>query len=287
VHTHSSKAGLVGRAAAVAARVPAVVHTQHGWSIQVQASATTWRAYQVAERVLARASDRLIVVTSLDRDAGLRLGIGRPEQYRVIRSGIDLGQFAGQHRCRARDRLGLPLEAPLVGSVARLAPPKDIETLVRAFAQLMGDRPAARLVLVGDGPRRDDIEALVASLGMEERVVLAGTRRDVAEVLPAFDVLVLSSLHEGLPRAIVEAMASGVPVVATAVGGIPEIVRDEETGLLVPVGDATAMGAAISRLLDDPALGSSLAASARSLVAEFDVGEMVSRTVALYDELIG
>jgi glycosyltransferase involved in cell wall biosynthesis len=288
VHTHSSKAGLLGRAAARAARVPHVVHTQHGWSIRVQTSPAVWMAYRLVERVLARATDRIVVVAALDRATGLAHGIGRPGQYTVIRSGIDVAAFSNSasRRREARERLGLPRDAAVVGTVARLAPPKDLESLLHGFAAVAAERPAARLVLIGDGPRRAEAEAMVRALGATDRVVFAGPRRDVPELLPAFDVMVLPSHHEGLPRTIVEAMATGIPVVASGVGGIPEVVVDGTTGLLVPPGDPAALASAVERVLDDPALGLQLVDRARTLVGEFDAAAMVRRTEALYEELL-
>ncbi len=291
VHTHSSKAGLVGRAAALVARTPAIVHTQHGWALRSQSGRSVWAAYRVAERALARRTDRIVVVADRDCEVGLRHGIGRPEQYAVVRSGVDLGTFASafdaRSRAEARRRLGLPLEAPVVGAVTRLAPVKDPANLIRAFAVVLDTRPAARLVLVGDGPLRAECEALVARLGMAERVHFAGVRRDVADLMAAFDVTALSSVDEGLPRTVLESMAAGVPVVATRVGGVPEVVVDGATGVLVPSADAAALAAGLGRVLDDPAWSAGLARAARSAIGDFDAGTMVRRTEALYDELAG
>jgi glycosyltransferase involved in cell wall biosynthesis len=289
VHTHSSKAGLLGRAAAIGAHTPAIVHTQHGWALQSQSRRAVWTGYRVAERTLARSTDRIVVVTDRDRATGLRHGIGRPEQYTIVRSGVDVAGLAGgpERRAGARARFGLPLEVPIIGAVTRLARVKDPETLIRAFALVHARRPAARLVLVGDGSLRGSCETLVAQLGLADRVVFAGVRRDVAEILPAFDVTALSSLDEGLPRTILESMATGVPVVATAVGGVPEVVIDDVTGLLVPRADPPALAQALRRVLDDPPLGHRLATSARDLLGGFDVSTMVRQTEVLYAELVG
>jgi glycosyltransferase involved in cell wall biosynthesis len=175
---------------------------------------------------------------------------------------------------------------PVVGTVTRLCRQKDPETLLRAARLMVELRPDARLVVVGDGPLRGEVERRVEELGLGGHVVLLGRRSDVDRLLPAFDAFVLSSRWEGLPRVVVEAMAAGVPVVSTDVGGIAEAVEDQVSGLLVPSGDHVALGNAVVRVLGDGELAGRLRAEAERRVDEFDVGRMVDRLDDLYSGLL-
>ena len=285
VHTHSSKAGVVGRAAARPMGVP-VVHTVHGWSFHDRMPPPARWTYQVIERALARRTDALVVVADADRRTGLALGVGRPDQYVCIRSGVDLRVAAPGDRERARAALGLNGNRPVVGFVGRLAPQKDPHTLLRAFLRVHTDLPDAVLVMVGEGPMRHGLEQAARATGLAASVRFAGSRRDVPELLPAFDVLALPSRWEGMPRVLVEAAAAGVPVVATPVGGVTDFVEDGATGLLVPPGDPAALAGALGRLLGDEPLRAGLRARARARAAAFSADEMVRVTERLYEQLL-
>ena len=267
VHTHSSKAGVVGRLAAAAAGIPAVhtAHTVHGWSFAPQLAphrgagwggggkirqAMIGAAKVNLERALARSTGALVVVTPLDRDQGLAVGVGRADQYRLVRSGVDLSapRRGRDRRARMRAELGMA-GCFVVGTVGRLVAQKDLRTLIDAYAMsttspgIGGGR--GRLVLVGDGPERVELEARARAAGLGDEVVFCGHRADAAELVAAFDVFALPSRWEGLPRALVEAVAAGVPVVATPVGGVAELVRHGQTGTLVPPADAAALAEAL------------------------------------------
>ncbi len=291
VHTHSSKAGLVGRLGALAASAPILVHTVHGWAIKSQTAWPVWKSFQALERSLAHRTDALVVVAGADRELGLAFGIGRRDQYNLIRSGIPIEEYATrgsglEHRAAARRTLGLPSEVPVVGSVTRLAPPKDTDTLLRSFALVREIVPGVRFVVVGDGPDGAEARAQAVRLDLGGSIHWTGARSDVATLLPAFDVSVLASHDEGLPRTIIEAMAAGVPVVASDVGSVHEAVVDGRTGRLVRPRDPAAMGQAIIDLLDDPGAAAQLVVNARISIDEFDEAAMVTATEALYDSLI-
>ncbi|HVF13216.1 MAG TPA: glycosyltransferase family 4 protein [Acidimicrobiales bacterium] len=288
VHTHSSKAGLVGRLAARLAGVPVVLHTVHGWSFQGGMSPAGRRMTIACERLAAKWTTALVVVAARDAEVGLAARIGRPDQYALVRSAIDVDRLRRTAGSRAEARLafGIPDGAPVVGTVTRLCRQKDPETLLRAHRRVVDHRPDAHLVVVGDGPLRAEVEAMVDDLRLRPHVTLLGPRSDVAALLPGFDVFVLSSRWEGLPRVIVEAMAAGVPVVSTEVGGISEAIEDQESGLLAPAGDAAALGDAAVRVLDDPSLAARLRRAAQVDVEEFDVGVMVDRLDDLYSTLL-
>jgi len=287
VHTHSSKAGIVGRAAAWLARVPVIVHTVHGWGFNDEQPQHVSGLFILLERLCARCCRALVVVGSAYRTEGLALGIGRPEQYHLIRSGIEVEAYRDVplDRCAARERIGVPAEAFVVGNVGRLSPPQCPEVMLAAFDLLARKCAGARLVLVGDGWQRGEVEAEIARRGLGDRVHLLGLRRDVPELLRAFDVFVLSSSREGLPRTLMQAMAAGLPIVSTRVGGVPDAVVEGENGWLVEVGDAEGLGERLTRLAEDPALARRMGERGAALVDEFSAQRMVERLEGLYERL--
>jgi glycosyltransferase involved in cell wall biosynthesis len=280
VHSHSSKAGVLARLAARLAGVPVVCHTVHGWSFRDEQPRVVRSAVVLLERLLASVTTATVVVTSADLDLATRHRIGRADRFSLIRSGVRLAAFRDGDRQAGRSLLGVADE-PLVGAVQRLAAPKDTRTLLEAVAKARAEVPGLRLVVVGDGPDRGDVERMVVNLGLEGAVDLLGSRDDVPSLVAAFDVAVLSSRSEGLPRAVVEYMAAGVPVVASDVGGVPEVVHPGETGWLVPAGDAGAMAAAIVAALEGPD-AARVAATGQASVADFDEAEMVRLLDELY-----
>lgn len=288
VHTHSSKAGVLGRIAARLARVPQVVHTVHGWSFHEGMSAPGRFAYVSIERLAARLSSAIVVVSEHDREIGVGARIGRPEQYELIRPGIDLTAYGGGScaRSSARVALGLSDDACVIGTVGRLAEPKDPLTLIDAAAAVVKAVPQLHVVLIGDGPLHDHVERTATERGIRERVHLVGERRDIASILPAFDVFVFSSRREALGRSFVEALATGVPVVATNVGGVGEVLTDGESGLLVEAGNPGALAEAITRVVTDDVLAERLRNHGCAAVREFGADRMVERLMALYDRLL-
>lgn len=288
VHTHSSKAGILGRLAARRAGIPGVVHTVHGWPFRPDQPAPLCAFYVALERLAASRTDRLVAVTRRDIDKGVKAGVAGLNRFEVVRSAIDVARFAGaaESRTHTRESWGFGPEAEVVGTVTRLSPQKAPLDFVAAAAEIAAKRPDVGFVVVGDGPLRREVERAVREHGLDRRFRLLGLQRDVPELLAGMDLFVLTSLWEGLPRAIVQAMAVGVPVVATGVDGSSEIVIDGETGILVPPGDPSAMARAALASLDDPAGRASCAAAARTLVGrEFDLPLMLARLEQLYREL--
>jgi glycosyltransferase involved in cell wall biosynthesis len=289
VHTHSSKAGILGRAAARLAGVGAVVHTVHGWSFNAFQPSAQRRLYVALERAAAGVTDRLICVSSADRELGLRSRIGEPSRYRIVRSGIDPTAFAPAPgaRERAREALGFAPGTVVVGTIANLKPQKAPLDFVEAARLALARDPSLRFVFAGDGELRPEVERAIARAGLGGSVLLLGWREDVADVLAALDVFLLTSLFEGLPRSVLQAIAAERPVVVTDTGGTAEIVENGVTGFLVPPGDPAAAAAAVVALAGDPALRARFAASARGRLGdEFDVGRMVREVEAIYDELL-
>jgi glycosyltransferase involved in cell wall biosynthesis len=271
VHANSSKAGILGRVAAALARVPIRVFTVHGWAFKAYSGLAS-RLYLWADRAMRPLTSVTICVADNELRAGLAAGTCSAGRTVVIRNAVDV---------RAARRAPLNGRPPAIMSVGRLKEPKDFVGLVRALGRL--ERGSFRAQIVGDGPDRGAVEAELARLGLHGSVELAGTVEDVAERLAAADVFVLSSYSEGMPMSVLEAMAAGLPVVATAVGGLPELVVDGETGLLVPPGRQEELAAALRRVVDDEELRRRLGAAGRARAEErFDLPAFREAHVELY-----
>ena len=286
--THSSKAGIVGRVAARLAGVPVVVHNVHGWGFHEHMPASTRRTYEILERCLARHTDRLASVSERTTLLGLEAGIGRPEQYVLIRSGIPLDRFHPDEACRERIRreFAWPLDSPVIGSVGRLSPQKNPLDFVRAAVGIAARQPAARFLYVGDGALRAEMERELDAAGLRDRTVLAGLRDDVPDLLKAMDVFVLTSLWEGMPRVVLQALATGVPVVAYDIAGIAEVVREAHNGYTVVPGSVATIADHVVRLLEDDAARREMGRRAREDFDEsFTEEGMLRRLDALYSGL--
>ncbi len=288
VHTHSSKAGVLGRWAAHLADVPIIIHTVHGWSFHDRMSPAKRQMYVLLEKFAARFSQAMIVVSPQDIEKGLAQGIGRRQDYHLIRSGVELERFGHPQMPPAviRQQLGIPANALVVGSVTRLSPQKAPLDLVAAFAHIYKKQPAAWFIIVGDGPLRPEVEADLAAAGIADRVILTGLRRDIPELMAAFDVFVLSSLWEGLPRVLPQAMATGLPIVTTRADGSAEAVVDGENGFLVERGEPQALAQKILALLDDGELRERMGENGRARAHIFGARKMAQDIDALYQKLL-
>ena len=294
VHTHSSKAGVVGRLAARLAGVPHVVHTIHGYGFHAGQPWPLRRALLASERLAARATSHFIAVSSANLEAGIALGLFGRERVTLIRSGVHLEAFesaahgaAGQEaRAALRRELGVAPDAPLVGMIACLKPQKSPRTFVEVAALVARRLPGAVFVLAGDGELRPEVESQIRALNISGGVRLLGWRRDVPRLMAALDVLLHTSLWEGLPRVLPEAIAASVPIVATGVDGTRDILRDGETGIVCAPLDAPGLAAGVLRLLEDPRHASALARRAREVLPEFDIDGMVRAQERLYLALL-
>jgi len=288
LHTHSSKAGILGRLAARLAGAPLVVHTYHGFGFNRGQSWPVRRFYIGLERLTGRMSRALVAVSYANLEEAVRLGLARREQIRVIRSGIAPQDFRPRpfDRLNLRRELGVSPESALVTMVACLKPQKSPLDFARLAARVLKEAPDAEFALAGDGELRPELERLAAELGIRERFHLLGWRRDVPELLWASDVLVLTSLWEGLPRVYLEAHSAGLPVVGTRVDGAAEAVKDGENGYLFEPGDIAGMASAVIELLCDPAQRRRLGEAGRARVDEFDIRHLVPAQEALYEELL-
>jgi glycosyltransferase involved in cell wall biosynthesis len=288
VHTHSSKAGVLGRLAARLERVPVVIHSIHGYGFTPLQPAPLRALFVIVEKIVGRWTDHFIAVSKQNLQLGLELGLFGPERVSVIRSGIELGRFRqAQNGTELRDRIGVPSSAPLVTQIGNFKPQKAPLDFVRMAAAVSRELPETWFVMVGDGRLRPAAENLARELGVADRMVFCGWWDDVPGLLAATDVSVLSSRHEGLPRAVVESLAAGVPVVATAVDGTVEVVRDGVNGCLVEPGDVDGLARGVTELLGDSDLRRRMSVAAGDGLDEFDIDRMVRQQEELYRCLLG
>ncbi len=291
LHTHTAKAGAVGRTAALLAgdaRPPVIVHTYHGHVLRGYFDPIRTRLFRETERALARHTTRLIAVGPEVRDDLVALGVAPVEQFVVIRLGIDLEQrVSGARRAEFRRLFGIPEERFVVGWIGRMTTIKRVPDVLLSFKALLDRGVDATLCLVGDGPDRAALERQAAALGIARHILSVGYQEDVAPYYSFFDALVLPSANEGTPVVAIEALAAGRPVVATRVGGLPDVVSEGEDGFLVEVGDVEGVAAALERLARDPALRARMgAAGPPRVVPRYRVERLVDDVDALYRELL-
>jgi glycosyltransferase involved in cell wall biosynthesis len=288
VHTHTAKAGALGRSAARRVKTPAIVHTFHGHVLEGYFASPANSAFLAVERRLARRTDALLAVSESTRQELLGLGIGKPEQWRVVPLALDLDPLLDSttEPGEARGWLDLPEGVPVVGIVGRLVPIKNHGLFLEAAARVAAERPDAVFAIAGDGELRGLLEAEARQV-LGERVRFLGWVDDLPALYAALDVVVLTSLAEGTPVAVIEAMAAGRPVVATDVGGVGAVVEDGESAFLLPSGDAGAIADAVLRLLEDRTLRSEMGAKGRASAAErFSAPRMGAPLAELYAELL-
>ena len=288
VHTHTAKAGVVGRLAARLARVPIIVHTYHGHVLSGYFGPIETVFYRSLERTLARVSDRLVTVSGAVKHDLLGLGIGDDHKIRVIALGLELERLAGElPRGGLRKESGVASGAPLVGVLGRLVAIKDVPTFLEAAQIVVQSDPEVRFAVVGDGQVRSLLENQSRAMGLEGIVYFHGWKRDTREVFGDLDVVVNCSRNEGTPVALIEGLAAGRPVVATSVGGTPDLLEGGRYGALVPPGDPMALAAAIVRAIKcrDEALARAREGQAHVL-ARYTVERLVLDVDALYRELL-
>jgi glycosyltransferase involved in cell wall biosynthesis len=289
VHTHSSKAGIVGRWAAWAAGAEIRVHSIHGFGFNDWQRWSARRLYQAAEQATAPITHAFCPVSEANRRVAERLGLlrgGKPAV--VLPAAIDANEYEprkGESR-KIRDELGLAPATPLVGMIACLKPQKAPIDFVKVAAGVRSAHPEAHFFLAGDGVLRPDMEAEIARCGLARCFHLLGWRRDVRPLLGAADVLVLTSLWEGLPRVVLQAMAAAKPIVATRVDGTPEAIDEGRSGFLLEPHDVGGLADRVGRLIGDPDLARKMGREGRRRVADFAVPVMLEKLDTLYEQLL-
>ncbi len=296
VHTHTSKAGMLGRWAARASGVRNVVHSPHGHVFAAGAripgvnDRPGFRSlFYLLERVSAGLAARTLALTELERRDLIELGIAREDRTLVVPNGLPdvwLDPLPVD-RARAREDLGLETDGPWIGVVGRLAREKGHDLVFDAFGCAVSDRPNLRMLVAGDGPERAALESKAARLGLASRVRFLGSVADVRGVYAALDLLVQGSHYEAFGLVLLEAMACGCPVIATRVGGVPEVVEDGVTGTLTPAGDPGKLAAAMLQALAHPGHTRSMAAAARTRVeSRFTLSHTVDLLESVYQDVV-
>lgn len=303
VHTHSSKAGILGRWAGRFAGAKIIIHTVHGWSFNDYQNRLFRKIIIWLEQLTAVITDKIIVVSEYDKQKGLDNHIGNKDKYKLIRYGIDYREFSVKNR-GLREELGIDDHSLLVGMVSCFKPQKSPQDFVKlaflinkSLNQIDSHRKNSfnrtvvanrvKFILVGDGVLRKKIGRLTSKFNLEQDMILAGWREDVARILSAMDIFVLTSLWEGLPISVLEAMSASLPIVATNTGGISEVVLEGKTGFLVSPRDINKMVEKINELLRNEILRKQIGQSANvSLSCDFTIENMVSNTEDLYCNLI-
>ena len=307
VHTHTAKAGTLGRIAAILYNIPLTltlspkgrgckkvlsVHTFHGHVFDGYFGSMATKVFIAIERLLARFTTKVVAVSnSVANDVSMRYNITPKEKIEVIPLGFDLGRFlkAGENRGKLKKELGLPSDVLLVGIVGRLVPIKNHKMFLDVAKKLtaQSSQLKAKFIIVGDGELRDDLENYAAELGIKDKVIFLGWRRDLENIYADLDVVCLTSLNEGTPVSLIEAMASARPVVATDVGGVRDIVKNGGNGLLVSSGDVLGFSKALFKMLEDREKRLEMGRRGREFVAEnFTKERLIEDMKSLYEGLL-
>lgn len=289
IHTHTSKAGFLGRWAAHFAGVPMIVHHPRG-SLYHETYYPLFFLKMLAfvERQAARFTDKFITLAESEKKDNVRFGIAPAEKFITIYSGVEVKRFVDIRIdvAKKKKQLLIPENRPVVGYVARMAPEKGHMLCLKAFSKVLREIPEAVLVLVGGGPLEKKVRSKVKGHGLEDKVVMTGLRWDIPEIVQTFDCSLQTSLWDGLPRAMIEVMLGEKPMVATAVGGIPEIIEDGKTGILAPERDADALARGVVKILRNPEWGRELGRNARwRLEKMINVDDSAKKIMAVYDSL--
>lgn len=286
IHTHSSKAGIIGRFAAKLAGTPHIVHTIHGFSFNNYQHFLKRRLFVFLERWAALYTSRFIAVSTADIMKGLKVNIGNKDSYSLIRYGIDIKVFNEQRSNNLKKELEIPESGIVVGMIACLKPQKSPIDFIKLASLVVKKYPNTYFLLIGDGILRKEVEKTIVEFGLNKNCILAGWRNDIPELLSIFDIFVLTSLWEGLPITILEAMASGKPVIATKVDGAIDVIKDRYNGFLVPHGKPEMAAERVIELISNRDLRSKMGSHAKeSLTKEFEEDSMVKKIEELYEEL--
>lgn len=288
VHTHSSKAGILGRWAARLAGVPIIVHTPHGHVFYGYYGRALTYLFILLERLTACITDKIITLTEQGIEEYVERRIAPREKFISVHSGVDLTRFMEPHPdpAMARKQFGLSPLSPVVGSVGRFEPIKGYDILLRAAGLLRARQPKVQLLLAGEGEETARLKRLAEELQIEDRVVFLGWQQEILEVLSALDLFVLPSRNEGMGRTLVQAMAMGKPIVATRVGGVPEVLGEGEVGLLVSPDDPAELASAIEQLLTDRELARKMGEAGRRRAPAYSAAQMIAKIESLYDTLL-
>ncbi len=286
VHTHTSKAGTLGRLAAVLCGVPVVIHTPHGHVFYGHFGPVASKFFLLLEKFFDRFTHFTVALTQGEKRDYIELSVTKAHKIKTIHSGIDVDRFGQKaaDTAAAKQALGLDPTALTVGTVGWLQPVKGPNYLMAAMAEILGTHPDTQLVFVGKGELEAKLRTAADRINAADKTFFWGWRDDIPDVMQAFDIFVLPSLNEGMGRVVVEAMAAGKPVIASRVGGIPDLVKHGVNGLLVAPASPRELAHAIEKLLEDPELRARMGRNGRVLAADFSIDKMVEKIDRLYTQ---
>lgn len=288
VHTHTSKAGLLGRLAAFVAKTPIIIHTPHGHIFYGYFGRVTSYFFVLVERLLAKITDKIISLTNQEELDHVRFKIAPSEKFISIHSGVDIQRFisAKSGRDGLKESFGIMPQSLVVGTVGRLVPIKGHKYLIEAAPKILKEVPGVRFVLVGDGNLRPKLQRLTHTLNIQDAFLFLHWRSDIPKIINMFDLFALPSLNEGMGKVLVEAMAAGKPIVASDTGGIPDLVTHGYNGLLVPPGNPSRLAEAIVTLLKDSNRRQEIGKNGKLLAQRYSLESMVEKIETLYEELL-
>lgn len=289
VHTHSSKAGLLGRLAAKFAGIPIIVHTPHGHVFFGYFGPLKTKIFIILEKLASRITDKIVALTNREKEDHLRLRIANDDKFIIIHSGIDLKKFkelSFNEKQNLKRDLGIPENILIIGTAGRLEPVKGPEFLIEAAKYIILKYPNTHFLFSGDGHLKQNLEERASELGIEKNIIFLNWRDDVAKIISIYDVFVLPSLNEGMGRVLVEAMALGKPIVASNIGGIPDLVSHGKNGFLVPPKDPRELANCIQILIEDEEKKAKMGKAGKEIVENFTKEKMVEKIAELYKELM-
>jgi glycosyltransferase involved in cell wall biosynthesis len=289
VHTHTSKAGLLGRFAARLAGAPLIVHTPHGHVFFGYFGPLKTKIFIFLEKLANRMTDKIVALTHREKADYISYRTCPEEKITVIHSGIELDKFqeyTSAEKRKLKKEIGLPGDSFVLGTAGRLVPVKGPEFLIKASQTILSEHPRTYFVFAGDGPLKEDLEKKATEAGVKKNIFFPGWRDDIVRILAAFDVFCLPSLNEGMGRVLVEAMAHGIPIVASDVGGIPDLVIHGKNGFLVPPKNPEELAKHIQILIQNEDERRKMGEAGKKMAQRFSHYTMVIKIAELYEELL-
>jgi glycosyltransferase involved in cell wall biosynthesis len=289
VHSHTSKAGLLGRFAARLAGVPIIVHTPHGHVFFGYFGPFKTKIFILLEKLAARLTDKIITLSNREKEDYLSFKIAEEDKFSVICSGVGLNKFKESplsEKQNLKKELGIPENSIIAGTAGRLVPVKGPEFLIKAARYIISRYPDAYFIFTGDGPLEQDLKRRALKMGISENIIFLGWRDNIAQIISIYDIFVLPSLNEGMGRVLAEAMALGKPIVASNIGGIPDLVIHGDNGFLVPPKNPKQLAKYIQVLIEDKDKRQKMGLRGKEMSLNFGAGRMIEKIASLYEELL-
>ena len=289
VHSHTSKAGLLGRLAAKLAGVPIIVHTPHGHVFFGYFGPFKTKIFILLEKLASRITDKIVTLSNREKEDYISFKIAEEDRLSVICSGIELNKFKESllsEKQNLKKELGIPENSLIVGTAGRLVPVKGPEFLIKAAKYIISKYPDTYFIFTGDGPLENGLKRKALEMGISDNIIFLGLRDDVAKIISIYDIFVLPSLNEGMGRVLAEAMALGKPIVASNIGGIPDLVIHGKNGFLVPPKNPKELAKYIQVLIEDKGKREKMGLKGKEMSLNFGAESMIEKIASLYEELL-